>query len=246
MSNPLYALFGPSCERVGQVLGGMVGCALGDWNKYAHYQDVDNLIVKKNLEALDKEFEKKKEELAPPIPEVGIPVLERLRYVNNETLSKAFINLLVNASTISGARLAHPGFIRIIDALSPDEAKILQRLNQGPVYRLYLIKNSIGGIAEQMPGVLTGLEFELELTFPENMQLYFENLFSLGLYVRTNVPSRDSTVVDNLLNAYAQQIQDFLDLPTKVGVGAPSQESVSALKLSLTSFGEKFMEACLS
>jgi hypothetical protein len=88
------------------------------------------LYFENNLNRYEKELEKIPEEEITEVPtEISMPIIERFTYTSNEELSKAFVNLLTSASSVKNINKAHPGFIQIIDRLSPDEAILLRYLS---------------------------------------------------------------------------------------------------------------------
>jgi hypothetical protein len=79
-----------------------------------------------NIKRYEKKLESVQDEKLCQVPEyVGLPILEKLTYLNQEDLSEAFINLLTKASSTDTLNLVHPGFIQTLNSLSADEAKIL-------------------------------------------------------------------------------------------------------------------------
>jgi hypothetical protein len=84
----------------------------------------------KHIDRYEKKLKEVKSEPVIEVPEyVGLPILEKFTYLNDEYLSEAFINLLVKASFNSSVGLAHPKFLSILDTLSSDEAKILAHIS---------------------------------------------------------------------------------------------------------------------
>lgn len=56
---------------------------------------------------------------------VGLPIIDKLTYLDENELAETFINLLTKASFEDTLSLVHPAYIAILNRLSVDEAKIL-------------------------------------------------------------------------------------------------------------------------
>jgi hypothetical protein len=118
----------PDVSQVGKALGTVLG--LGNTILLPIYllNERTRLVVESNLEKYRLTLKNVHEaEIVPVRPEVGVSILEKLMYVTDDELSDFYINLLSKASTVQTAGLAHPGFIHIINCLSPDEAILLKR-----------------------------------------------------------------------------------------------------------------------
>lgn len=114
-------------------------------------------------------------------PELGVPLIDRLTYTTNEDIADLFTTLLTKASSIDTANQAHPKFVSIISSLSVDEAKIIKHIKSDILYsslKLYVKENEGYKV---IISYATGLEFDVNLLFPENMNTYIENLTTLGI-----------------------------------------------------------------
>ncbi len=115
-------------------------------------------------------------------PQLGLPILDRFTYVTDDELSDLFINLLTKASSIDTIHEAHPSFIQLIDRLSVDEARILEYLKimtEIPYINVSApskIKGSIYLIKH-----FTGIEKYVKLDYMNNINMYLENLISIGI-----------------------------------------------------------------
>lgn len=123
------------------------------------------------------------DEIVPVHPEIGVPILERFTYVQNEELSKMFVNLLANASSAETMNLAHPSFVWAVDNLTPDEAKIIDWLapNGRIFYMIPFGYKPVSSEVYRSQQRFTLLEEELELSFPENILFYLDNLSRIGI-----------------------------------------------------------------
>ena len=84
------------------------------------------IYLKDNLRRYEEKLQKEKTKNIIAVPEsIGLPIIDKLTYLNQKELSEAFINLLTKASFEETLNLVHPSFINILNNLSADEAKIL-------------------------------------------------------------------------------------------------------------------------
>lgn len=58
-------------------------------------------------------------------PEIGSPILDKLSITREPDLRTLFIELLASAADRRAVPFAHPSFVRVIESLSPDEAKMI-------------------------------------------------------------------------------------------------------------------------
>ncbi|MCL5990592.1 MAG: DUF4393 domain-containing protein, partial [Bacteroidetes bacterium] len=119
-------------------------------------------------------------------PEIAVPVFDKLTYTENKNISDLFINLLQKASNSDTIKDVHPNYIKLIESLSPDEAKILCYLyDQESIPFIRIKRKDLNGqafIFFEEP--LTGIEYLISLLFRENIDLYLTNLSSLGIIKR--------------------------------------------------------------
>lgn len=180
-----------------------------------------------------------------------MPILERFTYTSNEELSNAFVNLLVSASSIDDINKAHPGFIQIIDRLSPDEALLLKYLAgvdciatlDIQYYEFFddqVRKNEYVHLLKNA----TSLQNKVELKFPENINIYLENLTSLALiqertYYYTNC-EEDFIEIEKINNEYLSIVFDKYDEKQ-----LSKAKKVKKGMFEKTQYGELFIKACI-
>ena len=185
---PISQISEPSTIRLGTALGALTEAALHKLgiSKILEFNTEQNAELVRNLEKISYKFQD--EEKVVPIPiEIAYPVLEKLTYISDTKISDIFINLISAAGHESTANLVHPSLIHVVDQLSPDEALMLQELKD--CTSLECIEY---GVVDETPKAndykLTCSNyycrlFNIEnLKFPENCNLYMENLISLGLF----------------------------------------------------------------
>ena len=124
----VYAdLLQPSVRRVGLALEDVIG--LGNTALYPV-----QLLNGRTSIALKSNFDKYRKKLEDVLdadiirvaPEVGVPIAEKLAYVTEPKLSDFYVTLLAKASQRQFAFQAHPGFVKAIDHLSPDDAAMIE------------------------------------------------------------------------------------------------------------------------
>lgn len=127
------------------------------------------------------------DKLQTPPAYIAVPVLEALKYVTDtEELSNLYCNLLANAMDKDTAGNAHPSFVDIIKHLTPDEAKILQLFVDNkaiPYINALQITDKAKGtyqvIEEQHVHIIE--DFDVELTYVDNIPFYLDNIKRLGI-----------------------------------------------------------------
>lgn len=190
--------------------------------------------------------------------EISMPILERFTYVSNQEISEAFINLLACASNTETIQYAHPSFIQIIDRLSPDEALIVKFFSQEkaiPYLTLarYSLKeeeehNKNPELNTYQYSTLVEKETDIckniNLNFTSNINLYLDNLTSLGLIkcvpyyyilLKEQIKELEKKIIEKFND-------DFLELPENL------QESAKKIEkgmYELTEFGKLFVKASI-
>ena len=174
-------------------------------------------------------------------PEIGIPILDKLTYVTDESISNLFINLLAKASSTDSNHLAHPSFINCINSLSPDEAIIIDYLSDKSSFPFIEVK------AFKKANHITIMEIALvdmpsTLTFTNNIEAYLNNLSGLGII--TTSPGEHLS--DE--NLYAKLIEKFGNVHTflKDTCVKAGYDKVDYGKgvFHITKYGRMFIQAC--
>jgi len=143
-------------------------------------------VFKRNLEKYRERLDKvSPSDICEVPPEIGVPILEKLRYVTDDDISDLFVSLLSKASFRPTSHLAHPSFLLIVSALSPDEARMIKRINDGFNLEIPMLTgvlyNEDKQIAISVLEYLTLVDDDLSLSFPQNIPTYWVNLISHGL-----------------------------------------------------------------
>lgn len=187
------------------------------------------------------------QDIVPVHPEIGVPILERFTYVQNDELSKMFVNLLAKASVEDSMNLAHPSFVWAIDNLTPDEAKLIESLL--PRSRIYYMM-PVGETALPSNEIFRSpiryslLEDEIEFSYPENILFYLDNLSRIGIIhdpLGGLYSPKEPEILDRFKVKYAQELDNFKEKhPNIVRV----EPKISFYEF--TDYGLAFREAVLN
>ena len=198
---------------------------------------------------LKKRFEfKEPEEIQQPDPSVVGPLIESLKFnLHRPELRSMYLNLLETSMDKDQAQAGHPAFVKIIEQMVPDEAKILRYLathgNVAPIVDLvqrekdrhalrYTYRKNLSLLPEQ-----SGCEFE---TMSAG---YLDNLCRMGI---TEIPQfeelNDTPAYEKLegkvmgkawFDDYSQLIEEKEEL------------AFNRKLIQVTSFGKQFERACV-
>ena len=207
------------------------------------------LIFERNLEKYKERLLSEDEENIIDIsPEIGVPLLDKLTYTENENISELYINLLANAASKETAHFAHPSFINIIENLSPDEVKIIHHLIGEKInkktkliikyikFRENLKETSVG---IYLSSRLTNLENQLNLIYPQNINIYLENLITQGILFDKYPPQ--------MVESYVDLEKSYDDRFTKLKKeNSPEYLNLEIRKsyLEVTELGDFFLSSC--
>lgn len=248
-------LASPTVKKVGMALETVMD--FGYTMIFAPLQNVSDkrkLNLQKNMDKFRKKIETIDEhDIAQVPPELGVPILQKLTYIQNDDLVDLFTTLLASASSVKTCSLAHPGFINIINNLTPDEAKILKYLSDNDIedipFIIIQLQTQVDGKQgnDDFSSRLTGFDRmeELNLLFPQNDHLYFDNFMGLGLL---DIPSArylaDEQKYKNLENAYQDMLEDIKLF--KNGKIPSARINIKKGYYRRTFYAESFFKACIS
>jgi len=207
------------------------------------------IFFESNLRKYEKKLSEIPEEKVTPAPsELSVPILERFTYVSNNDISNAFVKLLTSASSTDTISSAHPGFVAIIDRLSPDEARILTHLKRVEAipkltfsfWQSDELETYVTAIQDS-----TGLEKKIELLFANNIGIYFNNLTSLGLIEKTDYYYQQ---FENEYSEIEKIYADDINAVKPKDVTPENEKRRRYEKKSmfvLTEYGKLFIAACI-
>lgn len=237
----------PAARNVGLALGAITSIGLFLHLLTSWGTDRLNLCLKNNLELYGERIKEiAPEELTEAVPEVVIPIVEKLSYVTNEELRKLYIELLAKASIRSENNKAHPNFTNIINALSPDEALLTNHINKVKWLPIADISLKSTHNKEYVLEDLLCIIPDLDLAFSNNLKAYLNNLNSLGLIVIKHGYSAGDQ------NSYTQYEQYLADNKSYYEVEYSKIEKNTAYDnpyavnkgiISITKFGQLFFDA---
>jgi hypothetical protein len=173
----------PGAKNVGKAIGTILGLGNTILIPIHLLNERARAIATRNLESFRRRLQHvRPEDIMEPAPEIAVPILERLMYVSDEKIAGLYVALLASASRRDFTGCAHPCFIQIIQALTPDEALILKFLSGSEVIGYETLRAG----AEHESGYarrsrVTAFPKDLGLAFPEKATLYCENLEGLGI-----------------------------------------------------------------
>ncbi len=233
----------PGVRQVGKALDTVMGLGNTVLWPITWANERSRIYLERNLEAYRERLsEIPEEKIIPVLPEIGVPIAEKLAYVADATLADLYINLLTKASSSDFASQAHPSFVNVINNLSPDEAKFLEAY-AGNSHLPFLTAKWINPqthryfIAEDL---LISYKVVEMLAFPGNTPAYISNLVGLGLikveYDRYT--DGDSSIYDEIQNLWASKNSKTLK-------NVPERElRFDRGIIQISHFGKLFFLAC--
>lgn len=120
-------LFQPGLKKAGQALETVIEFGLTILLPIKLLNEKSKTRLRIHLEKFNKRLGTVSEEKICKVPEqIGLPIVDKLTYLNQPELADAFINLLTKASSFDTINLVHPAFLLTLDNLCSDEARILK------------------------------------------------------------------------------------------------------------------------
>ncbi|MFA6236051.1 MAG: DUF4393 domain-containing protein [Bacteriovorax sp.] len=231
----------PGVTQVGKALETILGLGNTALIPLRLLNEKFKLIEGRNLDNYRKKLiEIEAEKIIPVIPEIGIPIMDKLSYVQNETLAELYINLLAKASSKEFCSLAHPAFVKIIDLFSPDEALLIQALKQANAFpTLQIEAQLVSGGDARIGQFYTPLEKIVSLIYPQNIQVYLTNLDRSGIIeIVDNTWLSNEKFYDDLKSQHALQESPPFDPKTIKAIRWKKGH------IDVTPFGKLFIDAC--
>lgn len=173
----------PGVKKAGQALATVIDVANTILLPVKLVNEKTRLTFHSNMEKYRKRMaEIPDDKISEVPPEIGAPILDKLTYVRADDIGDLFVNLLASASSLDTINLAHPSFINCINSMSSDEAKMIKFLSKTdiiPFIQIFALNRDKKGIVDVCK--LTSLGKSVNYTFPNNIEMYLENLVALGL-----------------------------------------------------------------
>jgi hypothetical protein len=185
----------------------------------------------------------KKENIIQPPLNIVAPLVQQYIYVeSNEELSDMFVNLLANAMDKEHVKKAHPSFVNIIAALSPDEAKLIKFMRSEPILPKLDISAQVQGQSGTTPVLANFTLFgeKSHLAYPDLTPSYIGNLIRLGLLVIPPMWAYTNQAHYEPLKSHhvVKQLEDWVAKQNATIVLAEGA-------IWVTEFGRMFMDAVL-
>lgn len=216
-------ILSPGAAQAGQLLSDIVKTihlALAPFQFLGAYQDRLRNFIDNSVRRVPEG------KRVPPPPQILGPTIEGIRYEPEGTpIDGMFSQLLSSSMDHDRVHEAHPSYPLIIKQLSGDEAKILAILNGNVFDYVYtrqfdhhkkLFVGSCNVEVDKLP--------RDGITFPDNVQFYFDHLNQLGLAGIFQIGNQEALFDDKL--------------EVQAGVRIRCH-------YMLTDFGQRFVTACI-
>lgn len=237
----------PSIQSIGKAIGNAIQFVVGSAEHLEYYNKQRRLVLEENLRRFQMRLEKEKADNITVAPqEVSVPILEKLAYVTNEELRNRYVELLAKASTIDKQKFAHPAFLRILDGISPDECYLIEDLGMcsemNNIPTISLAFNTSVGIADALKYQnLLPIEPNVNMRFMDNIDLYLDNLSSLGLI---RIYSKNRLVEDSSYTPLLEKYNHILDTANVFNDGFEEAKPFFRKTLiSITELGGQFLNS---
>lgn len=275
-------LFKPSMKKAGEALETVFDGANLILLPLKLLNSKSRIYFDKNLNNYSEKLNSNKELTSTKVPQyVGLPIIDKLTYLDQNELAEAFINLLTKASFEETLNLVHPTYITILNNLSADEAKILfyyKEVIHIPLIDFYVhryvekitkpdfydkkgaksndqLKKIIEYDGQNRQDTyikaalnLTGIENQVDLMFPENIDLYIDNLEQNGLisFERKTYNKSDLAVYEKLEIEYSKTKEDVVNqIGSYEGDEYILELEVRKGLIEFTTLGLGFIKSCI-
>lgn len=202
-------------------------------------EDIDQL-VRERLQSIPAQ------NIVQPTARLVVPTIQKASITEEPEIREMYANLLASSMNSVMRNGVHPGFVEIINQLSPDEAKILEyfaKVKTIPTITLRYKKKDGGGVA-----IIKNFSIVGEMTKCENKyetNKYFDNLIRLGML-------KASEPLSSLTNkALYEPLKNHLFILSRKNdsfVKASGYEECELIEgyMELTDFGKEFCNICIS
>jgi len=208
----------PTARAVGNALGKVAGLALEPVGALA---DIGKANLMRFVKKLEKEERENPENIIPTKPSVAVPILEKMRYVDEDALAEAYAELLKNSCLKDRQAKVLPAYSEILARLSPDEVKILDFLyREENIYEIP-VRELLKTVSDEDRLKLAGT------TVPVEMQMAYPIQGIPFLEVRSDTRKKDG--------GWNVTVKYFTDVSRKVSLS--SAESLDAYIENLQSLG---------
>ncbi len=209
----------PVLKPIGEILGlfpRTLKVFAGGWDKWLTNREESLVITAKAVEEKLSKIPESK--IVSPSSYVAIPAIQQLCYCqNSRELQELYANLLVSSMNVDTRDKVHPAFVDIIKQLSPDEARIINKVMfiKNNILPLMDIKGFRKGEKRDGHQLLvtnfTTFGFDV-IEIPDNICDYVDNLLRLNLfetpptYKLTDLslydPLKSSPILDKMITPF--------------------------------------------
>ena len=229
------SLLGPPSKELGNMIGDIV-----------HILGTPFRIIKIVSDEKVEQFAKRTKEKVSAIPDenrdstklpIAVKTIEDAKYsLNDEGMQEIFSNLIANSLNNTKNVDISIRFSTVLSQLSPKDALFLKKIHDAK-YNSILTGKLIVKNGDGSHHPVTKIVFD---TLNDNMFLGFEQstdvLSSLGVIE----VHKDAWLVSDEYNSEYQNIEEFLRTS-----GVPNNSELEKGYISLTTFGQAFLKACL-
>jgi hypothetical protein len=173
---------------------------------------------------------------AEPEPEPARPVARHGEDFSTEALRRRGAELLRQSADVRVEQDSHPAYMRILDVLAPDEARILRFLARSGPQPSVDVRAGLPLASELVAQGQTMIAEEAGCRYQDRVYAYLNNLHRLGLIWFSREPLRDS---ERYLVLEAQP-----EVTQALEEGGRTARTVRR-SIVLTPFGTDFCEICL-
>ena len=243
----------PTAQTVGQALGSIAGLVLRPIGRCA---DIATKNLLKFADKLDKE---ERDNIMPPDPNIGVPILQKLSYTEEEELVGLYTELLKNNCLKDKKGDVLPAYVDMISRLSSDEIKIINYIFKGK----YVVSIPMASLATSHPELMKKIDQnaidntnEVSCSFHEipflevRSHLKTKNEWNTLIKYFTDIsdrvdiqkPENISLYFENLKAAGIFQIDnDIFSVPETVYNHLEKSETIIQQKVSIESQGRKII-----
>jgi hypothetical protein len=235
------ALVQPAATEIGQTLGRSVRVALGPLRVLVWgFEQIEDFLYASVTEKLRGV---RPENIVTPAPTIAGPAIEALRFAgHDETLREMYATLLATSMDATTSALAHPSFVETIRQLTPDEARIIERIGLTTDRPFLTVKDGHSGeMWDREWANLTLYPRQIAMTRPELSQTYLSNLSRLGLIdLNVHAMISDASAYDEIRES-AEVARVIEEINLQEGHFPILDNGI----IKLTPYGDLFLKACV-
>lgn len=231
----------PPAKEAGRILANAISFIGIPFAGMGFLGKVADVYFEKNLLRFSEKMSSiPKEDRQEPLPEIAVPILQRMYYTTTEEIAELFNSLLVGASDIRQQHNVFPSFSDIVSQLSVDEARIITYLkNKEAIGYCVLRERRKNGNDKESQTSYHILHKKVSLLFEDNLILYLSDLVRMG-------------ILEESIFASSLNLPEFDEIPQQFSFEKIKQEkSLLGYEVShsnhayyVTEYGESFINAC--